>query len=420
MKGSLKALCLLAVLSLFTVACARPTPTPAPATPAPAPATPVPQVELKVGVGAPLTGPAAGYGLPFQRASQLITDKWNKAGGLLIGGKRYIIKPIVEDTKYTGPGTRAVVEKFIFEDKVKYMFIFGSTPAAVAAPIAQENKVIMFGFGSATSKIIGKDRPYVFNTLVGREMFAIPLWKWVKENLKVQNIVYMYPNDDAGRAGIAMARKWVPEMGMKLVGEFLFEREDTDFYSQITKANALNPDLIYFTGSSGQSALFAKQSHELGTKAIRMVIAISADEAYEVAGEGAEGIYVAIGTPTSGPALTKEFVELHDEYVKRFGRWDILVDQIVGSWNAFRAAWEKAGTVDDLEKVIRVIPETTPHHPLGDGRWIGGELWGADHQIVWPAAIVQLKGGEPVGVGIIDSDTFMWGYQQRVKEAAKG
>ncbi len=83
---------------------------------------------VKLGINAPLTGRGAGYGLPLKRVLEMTTKKWNKEGGITIGGETYKIKLIEDDDKYKGPIARQVAEKHVFRDKVNAAFAVGSTP----------------------------------------------------------------------------------------------------------------------------------------------------------------------------------------------------------------------------------------------------------------------------------------------------
>jgi branched-chain amino acid transport system substrate-binding protein len=113
---------------------------------------------IKVGVIAPLTGPAAGYGVEAANMIKLAVDEINSAGG--INGRK--IELIEEDGRCDSQTAVNAAQKLIGVDGVK--IILGghcSTETAAIAPILNENKV--FGLTGLTSTTgITNDYEYVF------------------------------------------------------------------------------------------------------------------------------------------------------------------------------------------------------------------------------------------------------------------
>ena len=60
-------------------------------TPKPKP-TPAQTGEIRVGLNVTLSGPAAMWGITYSRTINTHVEEINKEGGLLVGGKRYLIK----------------------------------------------------------------------------------------------------------------------------------------------------------------------------------------------------------------------------------------------------------------------------------------------------------------------------------------
>jgi branched-chain amino acid transport system substrate-binding protein len=346
----------------------------------------------------------------------MTVKKWNKEGGINVGGKRYKIEIVEDDNKYQGPVARQVAEKQCFQDRVHTVFSVGSTPAVAAGPIYNENKVIFFVTGSATSKMIGKDKPYVFSFLEGREVCNLAFWRWIKRKLGVKTVVEIFPNDDAGRGGVKINEEEVyPRLGIKSLAQIPVEREDMDFSAAITKAMTLNPDAINFSGSPGQTALFAKQSTELGYKGKRINEAIvDAEKVTEVAGKGGNGIY-SIAMFGKGPLVTSELAVFIKEYKALKGSVDPIIDAYKMMIESWRAALEKAGTLDQ-EKVMKTLAGMKLHHVLGEAKLIGKELWGIDRQAIYPGPISEVRDGQNYSVHIIPTKELYQDYLSRLKK----
>src|SRR5271157_1647933 len=76
----------------------------------------------------PLSGPSATMGIPNKRMVELVVDKINKAGGFKVNGEPYKFKVICEDNKGTTEGGVAAATKLVYQDGVKLMINFQTTP----------------------------------------------------------------------------------------------------------------------------------------------------------------------------------------------------------------------------------------------------------------------------------------------------
>ena len=95
---------------------------------------------IRIGIFLSLTGTTADYGISASNSFKLATDEVNAAGG--ITGRQ--VELIVEDDHSNTQEVAGIVTKLIKEDKVHALLAEPvSTRAMVAAPIAQEHKVVM-------------------------------------------------------------------------------------------------------------------------------------------------------------------------------------------------------------------------------------------------------------------------------------
>jgi branched-chain amino acid transport system substrate-binding protein len=376
---------------------------------------------VKVGLIAPITGLGAAYGLPMVREFEIVINKWNKEGGLLVGGERYKVELIVDDSKYMGPVARQAADKEIFQDKVKAGFIFASTPSAAASPVFNDNKIVVLTHASSTSAVIGPNKPYVFNVLAMREMVNRAFWRELHKTLGIVTVAQLYPNDDAGKAGVKSNLETWPKDGLKSILEIPFERNDMDFSAAITKAMGLKPDAIDFSGSPGQNALFAKQSMELGYKGRRVAeVPVDAKTTCEVAGEKNSNGFISNALFEEGPLVTPALRAFEDEYIakSKAGVVEVMIDQYQLEITAWGLAAQKARSFDST-KVMKAM-ETIPWpHVLGPGKLIGKEIWGINRQVIYPSPISELKNCKNYSLAIISRDEIEKDYTERAKEMKK-
>ena len=152
----------LAVAAL-TTACGGDDSTKSTATPVPAGATaaasPSAQAELplaaeKIVFGAPvsLTGSTAKEGAQTKNGYDLWAEAVNKAGGIPVNGKRYLVEVKILDDQSSGETSAQLAEKLIKEDKVNFLFgPYGTTPTFNVSRVAEQNGVPMVEGNGACS-----------------------------------------------------------------------------------------------------------------------------------------------------------------------------------------------------------------------------------------------------------------------------
>src|SRR6185369_536903 len=95
---------------------------------------------IKVGAFLSLTGPTSAYGVSAENAIKLAADEVNRSGG--IDGKQIELE--IEDDQSNLQQVPDVVNHLIKEHKVHALIAEPvSTRAMLAAPIAQQNQIVM-------------------------------------------------------------------------------------------------------------------------------------------------------------------------------------------------------------------------------------------------------------------------------------
>ncbi len=113
---------------------------------------------IKIGAFLSLTGSTAAYGISASNAIKLATDEVNRAGG--IDGK--MIELVVEDDHSNAAEVPGIVKKLIGEVKVDALIAEPvSTRAMMAAPIAQQHRVVMISSASVKPELT-KQGDYIF------------------------------------------------------------------------------------------------------------------------------------------------------------------------------------------------------------------------------------------------------------------
>ena len=189
----------------------------------PTPTKPIPTEPIKIGHLDSLTGPAAIWGEPQVRGSQLVVDEINAAGGIL--GRK--IELIVRDDEGKAATAVEMVRKFVEEDKVDFMTGITSSGCAMAlAPVVEE---------------LGEK--------YGVPMIAIDGCTWGLHKERVWKYYFRWADPDAmeSLAGAFLTIKHWPET-KKIAGinpDYAYGRTSWAAYSAVMKALKPEVEIVY-------------------------------------------------------------------------------------------------------------------------------------------------------------------------------
>ncbi len=350
---------------------------------------------LKIGVIAPLSGAAIGWGYAVLHGAELAAGDVNAQGGLSVNGKKYNVKIIGYDSLYTAQGGVAAVNRLISEDKVK--FIVGPISSAVLLaiqPITEPHKVILIS-DTYTSQALSKDKPYTFRVTPTTSEFSAPLIKWIAaQNPNAKKVAILSPNDDTGTQVQGDNIKGYQTAGIQVAYHEFYDRNTTDFSSILSKIIASGVDIIDADGSApATTGQIVKQARQLGFKGLLVKTGgPGTSDVIKVAGSYADGFYYY--TPMN-PADPKQ-AAFEQKYSQKYkDTMNGLTPYFYDGTNMLFQAMQAAGTIDDTEAVMKKL-ESIKDYPglLGTLNWSGQDTYGINRQIITPTYIGEVKNGK--------------------------
>ncbi len=263
---------------------------------------------IKIGAILPLTGKNASYGERTQRGIELALEEVNK--------EEKIIEVIYEDSRGDLKEAASAAQKLINIDKVQVLFSQLSGVSQAIAPIAQENKIILFGFTSTPG--FTKQGDYIFSnrgdaTNIGKRLgeFAI------EKEYKKAAIVYL--NNETHKGIEEGFREIFENNDRSVVISELHEKTETDFRTILTKIKAAQPQVILFSSRDKYVAMMLVQARELGLdQQVLSVQGIDSKSFLEIAQHTAEGIIYA-QTIVYEDITNPELQETLKEHQNRYG-----------------------------------------------------------------------------------------------------
>lgn len=212
---------------------------------------------IKIGFVGPLTGNAAVFGLVEKNVVDIAVEEINSDRG--IKGRQ--IEVIYEDGQCAGTESATAAQKLINVDQVKIIFSVCSSEALAIAPIAEENKVILFT-AYANNPDITDAGDYVFRNSHSDESTAVITAETIKKEHEKVGVIYE-------QTSYAVALKDAFRVSFEDLGGQVYEegflQNAKDVRAQITKVLANQPTAVFVDPDSPATGMAAlKQLREAG------------------------------------------------------------------------------------------------------------------------------------------------------------
>ncbi len=326
---------------------------------------------IKIGFNIPLTGDIPKVGEMSKQAGEMLKADINGAGGLDVGGKKYMLEFVYEDNEAKAESAVTTALKLIEKDEVLAMIGPNSSKQAVpAGQVANDNETVMITPWS-TNPATTLDRPWVF-----RAAFLDPFQGPVAVNFAVEQfkaktaaVLYDLENDYSKGLAEIFRDEFEKKMGKGTIKAFESHgTKDQDFSAQLTKIIAAKPDFIFIPDNYNQVALIVKQAHQLGWKGPFMGSdSWGSSELMTLCGDDCKGLFFSTHYAAAGATgATKEFI---DRYNKKYG---YIPDDVAAlTWDATRivlqAIQNTGGLSGKLKKDRKAIREAMAAIPTFDG-----------------------------------------------------
>ncbi len=342
--------------------------------------------EVKFGIGLPLSGLYGTLvGIPAMNAFELANEK---IGEFTVAGERYRWNLIIEDNLWTGGGGVATATKFIFDDGVKMMHQSGADAAGAAQTICEESGVLM-DMSTVPPKLLGPDKPYSFQICPTYLVHTAVLFQYVTTAYpEVKTVAIAMDDSGFGHAVGEAAIDAAPYFDLEVVGVEWTPVGTMEFYPLATKLVDINPDLMICT------VMLLQPMREMGYEGHTAYIAWAESYGEYIGYENYQGAMIYQPNPY-GADLPQEVRDFFIEIEERHGDEPSMGPYFTATiLFVMTEVLKKAGTVDDVDRILETIHTETFDTWIGPMRFGGEELVGINNMLLWPAAIHEIKGEE--------------------------
>ncbi len=350
---------------------------------------------IKFGCAICFTGKNSRTGKLYVDSYNLAKEAINKAGGIKVGGKSYLVEIKYYDDKSNDAESAKLVEKLIVEDKVN--FLLGPYTSWITIPdslVAQRYKIPMVEGGGASSKIFSRKNPYIFGTLpAASQYFYSTLEMLAGFKPKPKKIAIIFGDDKFDIMVAKGVKKAVKKFGFELVLYEKISESSADFNTILTKVKSLAPDVLLMAGHTIGGINLVQQAKELdvNVKMISMTVGPSEADFRKSLGKDAEYIF---GVASWSPQMNYKGIIFKDtqDFVKKFkAKYNYDPDyhnaSAVAVLAVFKNAIEKAGTLDP-QKVRDEIAKTDIETIYGPVKF------NPNGQIKGSSVVLQIQGGK--------------------------
>jgi len=305
---------------------------------------------IKIGVVSPVSGNYADHGLLERIGMEMALEDYK---GQVLGRP---VSLIVADDE-TNPDVAARRARRLVEaDGVKFLMGGVSTSTALSVgAVAEEKKVLYIATNQNGDQVTGESaRKYVFRTPPDMAILVRAGAKYVADNLGKK--WYFLTHDYSwGHSGTKWARSMLEKVGAKEIGEIKVPLGNRDFSSQLLTIRNSGADVLVITLAGFDNVALLKQMNELKLYDKMKVWYTLMDlvDLYSVPVEDRLPYICAETYYKASPEMEK----LNDRYMKKYPKVasPVLDTGTFNGWLSMKILLEaikKAGTVDDVDKVI--------------------------------------------------------------------
>jgi branched-chain amino acid transport system substrate-binding protein len=367
--------------------------------------------ELPIALNVALTGAGAPFGVPPKCAWEVVSEEYNRGGGLEVGGKRYPIRLIVDDNRWDPTVTRSAIEKEVFRDKVPIVKTIGDPGDPIIVPVTEEAGVLLLD-STSNKRFLEEPYKYVVGTFPSPNVMGVSFFTaLLQQEPHIKRAYHVAIDLQFDRNNSGWAREALEGLGVDWRGDVFYQAGTVDFSSVLAPAVRAGPDLIVLGSLGADSPVVVRTLRQLGYQGVIAsdVVAQPLENVVEGAGpDAANGVYQA---EQSTYPHTQELDEYRGAYEQRCpGSWDATQGVLFWTEATFTLeAIKKSGVIDDPDAILTAMAGTKIESPFVDGRptvVLGGEAeYGRPRELTTPVAMNRFEDGEYRTVAVLDYPT---------------
>ena len=273
----------------------------------------MPGQTIKIGMGSPMTGGDASYGIDISQGGKIAVQDFGELNG-------FKFELVAEDDGGTAEGGAAVANKFASDPTVVAIaghIYSGATSAAM--PVYEKVGLPMLS-PSASLPALTTMGSAVFNRIVFTDARqGPPAAEYLFDKLGIRKLAAIHDGSDYGKGLAEAVVARFTELGGEVVVTEAITKGETDYTPVLSAVASKNPEAVYFGGYTAEGAVIVNQMKQTG---LENALFFGDDGTYGadfLARTGANG-EGAIATIAPIPAESAEKAAFDAKYLEQFGK----------------------------------------------------------------------------------------------------
>lgn len=356
---------------------------------------------VRIGFLAPLSGPAESWGRPGLMGVRIWVDWINRAGGLMLGGRRHPVELVDHDC---GTDAAAAIEgaRVLVQDlDVRFLLMLGGDTFRPVARYLTDRKILT---STLLPSDLSPDTPYLIAPSEIHPLYNVTAVDWLATARPgLRTVALCSQNDALGLPSLATYRAAFRAAGIRVVKEVQYDPATQSFDPVLAPMLAEKPDILCWCTS------YQPMVHALTEGAYRagfrgQIVSCTADDYPRLVARTSQAFmegFLFQFPDFDDPALRdnafffNQPAAFYNEYNRRFpGDWSAVSWEYVAALDLWHSAVEKAGTVAPVSVLAAMKRAGRVDTVFGDADWGGQDLFGIDNALVgrWP--VVRIEGGK--------------------------
>jgi branched-chain amino acid transport system substrate-binding protein len=311
------------------------------------------QAQIKMGVGAPITGPDAAFGLQLKNGAEQAVADINASGGIL--GQKVTID--AGDDAADAKQGRSVANQFVGDGVTFVVGHFNSSVTMPASDAYNEAGVLQITPGSTNPQITERGFPMLFRTCGRDDQQGAVAAAYLVANAKGKKIAIIHDKSTYGKGLADETRKALAAAGVHEVMYEGLNKGEKDFSAIVSKIKSMDADIVFFGGVHTEGGLLVRQMRDQGVKAVLMGgDGIASQEFAAIAGPGVEGTLM---TFPPDPRLRPEAAPVVKEFEAKNYNPETYTLYSYAAVQAIKQGIEKAKSTDPVA-VAKALHENGP------------------------------------------------------------
>ncbi|ABG30331.1 ABC transporter substrate-binding protein [Roseobacter denitrificans] len=356
---------------------------------------------INIGFLAPLTGPVSSWGLPGLHGCQLWAEWLNRAGGLLVGGRRYPLRILPYDCGYDPQSALEGARHLVLSEKVKLLMMLGGDTFTPLRSFLMQNRVLT---STLLPSDLSPDTPYLIAPSEVHPVYNVTGVDWLAANEPQRRRVAMCSQRDAlGLPSTATYRAAFDAADLAIVKDIQYRPEDTDIAAIVQPMLDARPDILCWC-TSYTPAVHAMTEYAFERGFTGRILSCTLDNYPRLIERTSAGFMegtVFQFPDFDDPELARKAFFFNrpsaffEEYNARYpGAWSAVSWEYVAILEIWHAAVERVASVSPVS-VLTTMKQMQPvTHAFGPARWWGESLFGIDNALIGDWPVVQIREGK--------------------------